>query len=409
MRTLVALGVAAVAALAAATPAVSASVSQQGTVVAVVDGDTVDVDIDGDGTSRPVAIRNAGLQTMETGQCHAADATAVMRSVALGQRVRLTAASSSSSSLGRPVRTVDVIGPSGTTDTQLEVLRRGQALPFPMGFEQARSASYLLAAEQAAAAGTGLWDDDTCGAGPAEGARLRVMVMYEGDGDEAKNPNAEWVDIRNDASSAVSLAGWWLRSAAQDSKVFPAGTAVAPRSVLRVHVGKGTPDAVHAYWGFTAPRFNNITATQRVGGGAYLFDPQGDLRAHSSYPCLTGTCLTPAARGKVTLTARYDAPGDDMTNPNGEVVTITSTTTARVDLSFAVLQVGGNTLQLGSTAALPTKGSTIRVYMGKGTTTATVKHWNHPSSILANAGGAVELRTHEAVRIACTAWGTGRC
>lgn len=409
MKALIALGVAVVAAVAAAAPAVSVSSDQRGTVVHVVDGDTVDVDIAGDGTSRPVTIRNAGLQTMELGQCHADDAAAVMRQVALGKTVRVTAQSSGSTSLGRPVRTVDVIGSSGTVDTQLEVLRRGQALPFPMGFEQSRSTAYLLAAEKAAVAGTGLWDDDACGAGPSLGAPLRVMVMYEGDGDESRNPNAEWVDIRNEGSTDVPIGGWWLRSAAQDSFFFPAGSVVRAGGTTRVYVGKGTQTATTFHWGFSAPRFNNLSPTHRVGGGAYLFDPQGDLRAHSSYPCLYGSCLTPVARGKVRLQARYDAPGDDAKNVNGEYLTITSLVTKPVNLAWVVVEVNGNTLQLQPGTVLPKKGSTVRIHMGKGTTTATTKYWGHTGSMLTNSGGSVQLRTAESSRIACASWGTGHC
>ena len=390
-------------------PAASAPADEEGSVVRVVDGDTVEVDVAGDGTSRPVAIRNSGIQAMERGECHADEATAVLRSASLGRHVHLTAKSSTAASLGRPIRYVDTTSPSGTEDTQLAVLRAGYALAFPMGTETARAASYHLAMEQAAARRIGLFDSDACGVGPAQSARLRVMAMYEGDGDETRNPNAEWVDVLNEGTSAVSLSGWTLRTAAQDWFTFPAGTVVQPRRVVRLRVGTGTRTATTFYWGYTAPHLPNLSATNRVGGGAYLFDPDGDLRAHTSYPCVYGRCLTPATRGKVRITVNYDAPGDDLRNPNGEYLTITSLSTAPQNLSWAVIQVGGNTLQLGDGSVLPRKGSTIRVQVGKGTTTATRKYWGRTSGILTNTGGTAELRTAESVRIACAAWRAGRC
>ena len=48
------------------------------------------------------AVRNAGIQAMETGQCHAAEATAAMNALTLGKQVRMSAKYASSSSLGRP-------------------------------------------------------------------------------------------------------------------------------------------------------------------------------------------------------------------------------------------------------------------------------------------------------------------
>ncbi|MBM6401271.1 lamin tail domain-containing protein [Phycicoccus sonneratiae] len=407
-KPLIALGVAAVAVMAAAGPAVSASVDQTGVVVHVVDGDTVDVDVAGDGTSTPVRIRNSGLQTMELGECHADDATAVMKQAALGKQVRLTAANSSASSLGRPIRYVDATS-SGTVDVQLAVITAGQGLAFPMGTEVARAATYQLAMQQAALRKTGLWDDDACGVGPSAGAKLHIMVMYEGDGDETKNVNAEWVDLVNEGTADVALGGWSMRTAAQDSFFFPAGTVLRPGAGLRLYSGTGSNTANAFHWGYTVPHLPNITATNRIGSGAYLFDPQGDLRAHSSYPCVYGSCLTPIARNKVLLQARYDAPGDDSTNVNGEYVKITSLVSTPVNLSWVVVQANGNTLQLPPGTVLPTKGSSLRVHMGKGTSTSTVKYWGHTAPMLTNSGGSVELRTAETSRIACASWGTGRC
>ena len=54
-----------------------------------------------------------------------------------------------------------------------------------------------------------------------------------------------------------------------------------------------------------AARFDN-TGANGVGDGAYLFDPQGDLRAWMTYPCRLG-CTDPYT-GALELTA--DATGD---------------------------------------------------------------------------------------------------
>lgn len=51
-----------------------------------VDGDTVMVDLWGDGTTTPVAIRNAGIQSMEHNQCHFTDATKAMAALTVGKR-----------------------------------------------------------------------------------------------------------------------------------------------------------------------------------------------------------------------------------------------------------------------------------------------------------------------------------
>ena len=393
----------------ASTVGTAGSVDVQGKVTRIVDGDTIMVDIWGDGTTTPVAVRNNGIQAMEVGQCHASTATAVLaKALPVGSTVRLTAQSSSSSSLGRPVRYVDRVVSTGNTDSQLAVLRAGQALWLMIQPENARALSYHVAMETAAAQRIGIFDNDACGSGPSQSAALRVWVHYDGDGDESLNPNTEWVEVLNPTASDVKLGGWWIRTGGPDNFVLPSTAVVPAKKTLRLYVGKGTNSTTRFYWGSSAPKFRNLTATDRQGSGAYLFDPQGDLRAHATYPCVVGSCSDPLA-GKIRLTANYDAPGDDMTNPNGEYVMITSLVDGSLDLSYRVVQVLGSTYQLGGGTVLPAKGSSVRVYVGKGTSTTSSKYWGKTGSIMVNGGGSAELRTSEAVRIACTSWGTGRC
>jgi hypothetical protein len=233
-------------------------------------------------------------------------------------------------------------------------------------------------------------------------------VNYDGDGDESLNPNTEWVEVSNPTGSDLKLGGWWIRTAGPDTYTLPSSAVVPAHKTLRLYVGKGTNSTTRFYWGSSVPKFRNLTATDHQGSGAYLFDPQGDLRAHATYPCVVGTCSDPLA-GKVRLTANYDAPGDDMTNPSGEYVTITSLVDGSLDLSYRVVQILGSTYELGGGTVLATKGSSVRVVIGKGTNTTTSKYWGKSGAIMVNAGGSAELRSTEAVRIACTSWGTGTC
>jgi hypothetical protein len=60
-------------------------------------------------------------------------------------------------------------------------------------------------------------------------------------------------------------------------------------------MGKGSNTADTFFWGQLDPVFENIKRGQRgIGDGAYLFDPQGDLRAWRMYPC-HGACAGPTA------------------------------------------------------------------------------------------------------------------
>ena len=93
-------------------PAQAAAVNY-GKVVFVDDGDTIDVDVAGDGTGRPVRVRYIGIQSMELsrysqtlsklrGECWGVDAAVNLHKLVNKKRVALTSRSASSHSSVNP-------------------------------------------------------------------------------------------------------------------------------------------------------------------------------------------------------------------------------------------------------------------------------------------------------------------
>jgi len=396
--TLATATLAGLAVLLTATPAAATWVQQHATTwgkaARTVDGDTVYVDVWGDGTSATQSIRNSGIQAMEVGQCHAAQAGALMHSLTFGKAVRLSSRYASAVSLGRPVRFVDVETRSGYLDPQLALLKAGQAVPLVIPPETGRWVQYSTAAQQAALSGQNLWNPTFCGYGPQQALPIKLWVNYDGDGNEAQNPNAEYVRLLNQGTSTLHLGGWWVRTGAQDSYRFPAGTAVPAGTYITLYVGKGARTGQHFYWGASAPKFGNVDEGA-YGNGAYLFDPQGDLRAHAIYPCFVS--CTDVRKGNVRVAA----------DPVREVITLTNTAATRSDLSFLVVSVGGSTYELPRTWLGP--GASVRVHTGTGHNTSTDYYWGRSSHLLVDSGGRVFLRTAEDIRLGCDDWGNVSC
>jgi endonuclease YncB( thermonuclease family) len=281
-----------------------------GKVVRVNDGDTLSVDLAGDGTRTPRSIRLINAQAMEQtvysavaqrrrGECHSTVATARLEQLirAGGGVVRMTAQQASSSSRNRPLRSVSVKINGVWRDVGLDLVRRGLALWQPFGGEWAWNAQYRVAQAQAARDGLNLFDTDTCGAGPTQSTPITVVVNYDADGPDDKNLNGEWVRVENRSAVPLPLGGWWVRDSALRRYTFPAGTVVPARGEIYLHVGSGTPTATHRYWGQTAPVFDNPTFDERAtGDGAYLYDPHGDLRGWMQYPCVLACPAVPARR-----------------------------------------------------------------------------------------------------------------
>ncbi|MEU8243064.1 lamin tail domain-containing protein [Actinoplanes missouriensis] len=279
-----------------AAPAQAATLTWTGTVDWVADGDTLRVDVHGDGTSALKSIRLIGIQAMEQtkysptpskrrGECHALAATARVEQLvkAGGNKVRLTALKASSKSGERPLRSAAVKINGKWQDIGQDLVRRGLALWLPFSGEWTWDERYLAAAKAAAKEHRGLYDTDSCGAGPA--ASLSLSVNPDPAGSDAANLNGEYFLLKNQAGTAVNLAGWWVRDSAYRRYTFAKGTTIPAGGTMTVHVGKGTNTATDKYWGLTGPIFTNVDpANHGYGDGGYLFDPQGDLRAWQIYP-----------------------------------------------------------------------------------------------------------------------------
>ncbi|HEX8083231.1 MAG TPA: lamin tail domain-containing protein [Solirubrobacteraceae bacterium] len=264
-------------------------------VVHVHDGDTLEVEVHGT-TQR---IRVTGIQAMEQtvyssfatrrrGECHAVAATNRFEQLVRRSRgvVRLAAQDPRSRSGKRWRRSVAVRdrGSGGWRDVGEILVGEGHALWLTNPVEWAWNARYAAAAERAAAQRLRLWHPDACGAGPSADADLNVRVNWDADGVDVENPNGEWIRVVNRSGRDVPLGGWWVRDSALRRFRFPAGTTAPAGGSVTVRVGRGAQRGSVFHWGLGEPAFENVTGDgHHVGDGAYLFDPDGDLRGFSMY------------------------------------------------------------------------------------------------------------------------------
>ncbi len=242
----------------------------KGKVTFVDDGDTIDVRLPtSTGKHKTVRVRVIGIQAME-------------------QRVytRDPAAQSPASSSGSRLRRSVAVKLHGKwQDLGSVLLAEGHVLWLPHPVEYAWNATYNELAQHAAAAHLNLWDLHGCGLGPSEEAILRLTVYPDAKGNDFQNVNGEHVTIENVGAAPISLTGWWLRDSSLRRFGFPAWGTVPAGGSLTVRVGRGDDTEQTLYWGLDDPMFENATKGHGMGDGAYLFDPQGDLRAWMMYPC----------------------------------------------------------------------------------------------------------------------------
>jgi endonuclease YncB( thermonuclease family) len=391
-----------------AVPVAADARTWHGRVTSFDDGDTVKVDIAGDGRNNPKRVRLTGIQAMEQsvysntpsrrrGQCHALEATARLEHLIRRshRRVRLYAKRASSHARNRLRRQLFVRIGGHWRDAGAIMLREGHALWLPQFVETRTNASYARIAQEAALRRVGIWNSTYCGAGPSEGAPLRVTVNPKHTGGDLDIPG-EWVRIRSFAPYPVPLGGWWVRDSGLRRYTFPHTATLPPNGAVTVHVPSGQNTSTDYFWGVHTLVFEDPP----LGDGAYLFDPQGDLRAYMTYPCRVA-CTDPYEHA-IALSA--DPRGSD------ESIALRNVGQSGVDLDGYRLENPPYKYVFGTDAALaPGEVMTLDVEGSPSSDTRLVKHWGKSKRILDDSGDVVRIESFRGITLDCLAYGNAHC
>ena len=392
-------------------------------VFTTADGDTFNAKIFEHGHwSARKDIRLLGVQAMELtdysrahgrkGNCHAVEAAERLEYLLQGPKVKRTivrlaafrASSKTAGARGRLRRGVAYKQGGGWHDAATTLISEGHGLWDPNGKEWAWNNTLSKAAAIAARKGIRIWDPDACSSGPAQDVAFGMKVKWDADGKDGHNVNGEWVRVHNlSSTSSISLQGWSMRDAYlrlysfPHTFNFPAGAVLGPGQALRVHVGKGSDSPSDLFWGEPDPIFENVKGGKRaIGDGAYLFDPDGDLRAYAQYPCELD-CADPV-KGAVAFTAHPEAP---------ESITVTNTSGGAIDLYQYEIESVPYFYEFDpGTVLQPSESITVFVTQAP-RNSQFVKSWGLPNYILGDKADVVSLRNPTGAPIACASWGGG--
>jgi endonuclease YncB( thermonuclease family) len=412
------------------------------------DGDTVKARIlKGKEFGAPERVRLTGIQAPElfnysrksrVGACLGVEAAETLEHLVHNSTGRLVAQKASSRSVGdkrvRLRRSIQIKRGGKWIDPAAEILKRGLALWFPNGQEWAWNGTYGQLAAEAAAQGIGIWNPEACGK-PGPSATSPLSIKPKWDGENKDRASGEWIRISNhDPVNSVPLAGWAVRDSHlrgdkhKPGYKFPSSAVIPPAGSIVVNVGQGRDDATTFHWGFPEKEtiFENASNDKKqAGDGAYLFDPDGELRAYAQYPCRTA-CAEPLA-DTITVTARY-------LGLEHEWVTITNKSAEPVNLYQYELENSPWFYEFGPRDVIQ-PGEAIVVWIsrphevpvtnGSRVLTAAVpgvfpflgvqadgfRSWNHTAALLNDSADAVVLRNPLGMPVpgACHAWGSAHC
>jgi micrococcal nuclease len=233
----------------------------------VVDGDTIVLEDD-------TKVRYIGLNTPERDRPFYEEATEANRKLVENKEIRLELDTVQVDQYGRTLAYVfardSTASPQGETFVNLELLRQGYANVFTVPPNVKYEERFREAEQEAREAGRGLW------ATLETGVKI-AHIQANAPGNDAENPNGEWVEIVNEGSEAVNLEGYSLKDAATHIYTFPAFT-LQPGAVVRLYSGQGQDDASSLYWGLAGEAVWN-----NDGDSAFLRDSEGNLVDDYSY------------------------------------------------------------------------------------------------------------------------------
>ncbi len=240
---------------------------ESATLVEVIDGDTVRVQISG----TIEEVRLAGLNTPERGECHSAEATAGLRSLVVAGTLLLEPAGPDDRDrFGRLLRYVY----AGDTSVNLAMVLRGHGLG--VAGDHTRNREFTAAAETAWAERLGMWGPAACGNTlPSE---VEIFAL-EADppGDDTERANDEFVVLRNVGPGTTDLSGWRIRDESSTHRfVFPDGSLLSAGALLTVHSGCGVDSMTDLHW-CAGPVWSN-------GGDTVILQaPSGNVVDRLSY------------------------------------------------------------------------------------------------------------------------------
>ena len=236
-------------------------------VKVAVDGDTIVLEDD-------TKVRYIGLNTPERDRPFYKEATEANRKLVENKEIRLEFDTVKVDQYGRTLAYVFARDPTASpqveTFVNLELLRQGYANVFTVPPNVKYEERFREAEQEARETGRGLW------ATLETGVKI-AHIQANAPGNDAENPNGEWVEIVNEGSEAVNLGGYSLKDAATHIYTFPAFT-LQPGATVHLYTGQGQDDASSLYWGLAEEAVWN-----NGGDSAFLRDSEGNLVDDYSY------------------------------------------------------------------------------------------------------------------------------
>ena len=228
----------------------------------VLDGDTIELD---DGRK----IRYIGINSPEYGEKFYNEAKALNENLVLNKKVNLEF----------DVQTIDKYGRllayvwSNNVLINRELVLKGLAISETIQPNVKYQDLILEAQKQAQSNCEGLWEN-LC-KNTKETSCIKISKIFpNAPGDDNKNKNGEWIEIKNNCQNNIDLNNWMLKDSSSNNKYIFSNFILNSGKSVKIYSGCGKNNESELYWQCPEGKY---AIWNNSGDQAFLYDANGNL------------------------------------------------------------------------------------------------------------------------------------
>lgn len=250
-----------------------------GTVASVTDGDTLSIVIDGEA----VDVRLDGINAPELNECWGREATVLLTALVADKQLVLVDGESDTDQFGRLLRYAYLETGNGLEFINATMVADGNAVAVQNGGPYQSSLKALEA--RAYQSGKGMWGTLVCGDEEALQADRPVVrvgkIQYDPDGPDNDALDQEYVTFVNEGYGRVDFSGWTVRDESSTNRfTFPKGTVLAPGDEVTVVTGCEGGPANSLQWCSDTPVWSNggdtVIVSDTLGNAVIWYSYTGE-------------------------------------------------------------------------------------------------------------------------------------
>ncbi|RJQ37706.1 hypothetical protein C4559_03150 [Candidatus Microgenomates bacterium] len=242
-------------------------------VVKILDGDTIE-------TKEGEKIRYIGINAPETGQPKSKEATDFNNKMVLGKSISLEFDVQTKDRYGRSLAYVFI----NKTLINEDLVKNGLAVSETIQPNVKYQNKILEAQKKARESCVGIWGglciDPKNVLGKKENCVKIISIKADAPGDDNKNKNGEWIEIKNNCLANVNMKGWLIKDNSASNKYEFKDYNLESEKIVYIYSGCGQNAQNKLYWQCPEGKYS---IWNNSGDNAFLYNEKGEMISNYEY------------------------------------------------------------------------------------------------------------------------------